>query len=80
MEKIIGLPENYKGYCDTGAASGQSVCGQTTGEYCETDAVSGQCEFSSRIAGGDGYCDTGAASGQSVCGQTTGECDDGCCC
>jgi hypothetical protein len=79
MKWITGLTENYKEYCDTGAASGQSMCGQTTGEYCGTDAASGQCGLSSRTSGERGYCDTGAASGQSACGQNH-ECDDGCCC
>ena len=79
MNRVVGLTENYEEYCDTGAASGQSACGQTAGENCEMDAVSGQCGFSSRIAGERGYCDTGAASGQSACGQTDCEGDDGCC-
>jgi hypothetical protein len=78
MERTIGSKEKY---CDTGAASGQSDCGQTTGESCKMDAASGQCGFSSsRIAGESGYCGTGAASGQSACGQTTCDCDDGYCC
>ena len=80
MNRVVGLTENNEEYCDTGAASGQSACGQTAGENCEMDAVSGQCVFSSRIAGERGYCDTGAASGQSACGQTDCECDDGCWC
>ncbi len=80
MKRETGLTENYRGYCDTGAASGQSICGQTVGEYCGTNAASGQCEFSSRIAGERGYCATGAASGQSACGQSDGECGDECCC
>ena len=80
MEGTVGLNEDFGKYCDSGAASGQSVCGQTSGEYCATDAASGQCELSSRIAGERGYCNTGAASGQSACGQTTEECDDWCCC
>ena len=79
MKREVGSMENYKRYCDTGAASGQSACGQTAGEYCK-DAASGQCDFSGQIAGERGYCDTGAASGQSACGQTAGDCYDECCC
>jgi hypothetical protein len=78
MKRTDGLTEDYGKYCDTGAASGQSECGQTAGENCGMDAASGQCEFSDRIADERGYYDTGAASGQSMCGQT--ECDDCCCC
>ena len=32
MKRETGLTENYREYCDTGAASGQSVCGQSDGE------------------------------------------------
>jgi len=32
MEGRVGLTEDYGKYCDTGAASGQSACGQTTDE------------------------------------------------
>lgn len=75
----LGTTEDYR-YCDTGAASGQSDCGQTTGEYCGKDAVEGQCEVSDRVHDERGYfCNTGAASGQSTCGQTADECDECCC-
>jgi len=32
MEGRVGLTEYYGKYCNTGAASGQSACGQTTDE------------------------------------------------
>ena len=80
MEGTLGLKEKYEKYCDTGAASGQSVCGQTSGGSCGVSSASGQCDLSSRTAGARGYCDAGAASGQSACGQIGSDCDIWCCC
>jgi hypothetical protein len=71
--------EKYGKYCDTGAASGQSVCGRTSGDSCVINAASGQCDLSGSTSG-RGYCDAGAASGQSACGQIGSDCDDWCCC
>ncbi|MGD0232431.1 MAG: hypothetical protein ABSC19_19105 [Syntrophorhabdales bacterium] len=79
MNRTVELTEDYRRYCNTGAASGQSTCGQTAEEDCGMNAASGQCELSNRAAGERGYCNTGAASGQSTCGQTAEECDDWCC-
>ena len=51
MEREVGSMENYDdgrtvrdaGYCDTGAASGQSACGQTTGESRAADQYRRKC-------------------------------------
>jgi hypothetical protein len=78
MEGSIWHISEYGRRCDTGAASGQSMCGQTSGEDCRMDTA-GQCGFSSGPSRESGYCDAGAASGQSACGQA-GDYDECCCC